>query len=759
MTNKAKGHPYPGLRRARRILFVSCLWLCALLGFVLFRLPPLPATLLSWNASTSVYDAGGGLMYAVLSRDDEWCIPVSLDKMGRWTPAVAVAVEDRRFYRHGGVDFAAVARASFQNLLAGKVRSGASTITSQLLRIAHPRPRTVRAKLLEFWGAWQLETKMEKPEILELYLNRAPFGGNIRGVEAAARAYFNKPASALTLGESALLTGLLRAPGRLRPDRNPLGAKRLRDDLLAQLERGKVIPAEQCGRARLEPVRAVRYPMPRRAPLAARRAMRENLSGTRVDSTIDPAAQLLLERNLDGALAGLPEAISSAGIVVDNATRTVRAYVGNARLGADLPGSQVDCADAPRSPGSTLKPFVYAAAFARGLRTPATLLADTPIAFRGSAPRNYDLTYRGPVSTRLALALSLNAPAVRVLREVGYRGALDLYRRIGFSHIGREAEHYADSLVLGGCEVSVSELAAAYAALAGGGEYGRLRFSRGPAARRSRVLSPGAAFLTLDILRDERRLLPLYQQIFGPEGRTVAFKTGTSYGTRDAWTAACSKRYTVVVWFGDPAGRSHPQLVGLELAAPAALKVLGELRSDGDDALDPPGGVYRRTVCALSGELPANACPYTTDDYAVADVSPQSLCTMHLIREGRLVTLWPAELSRWSQMRGRVSASEAPARALRITRPRRGSQHVLQKGGGALRLFVSAEGGGEQYWYLNGRFAAKNPGAEGIFIDVPAGVHRLSVLTGEESDVVEFEVLPPEPRRQREGRSPVLLDE
>ncbi len=728
-------------------------------GAGLSFLPPLSDSVLRYRASTSVYDAPGNLMYATLSQNDEWCIPVSIDKMGKWTPAVAIGVEDRRFYSHGGVDLFAILRAAYQNARLGRVRSGASTIAAQVVRIANPRPRTVRTKLLEFWGAWQLEAQLEKEAILELYLNRAPFGGNLRGVEAASRAYFNKPASALSLAESTLLIGLLRAPSRLRPDRYPLKAKELRDQLLAQLERNGVISREYAEKARLEPMKAARYPMPRRSVLAAKRATRENLPGVRIDSSIDPGAQLALERNLEQALVSLPHDVTAAGIVVDHAKRRVVAYVGNARYDSDSPASQVDCADAPRSPGSTLKPFVYAASFAEGLRTPATLLADTPVAFRGSAPRNYDLTYRGPVSTRLALALSLNAPAVRVLREVGYAKVLDLYRRLGFSYINKNSVHYVDSLVLGGCEVSLSQLAAAYATLASGGRYAELRWTQTLPSEERALFSAEVSFMTIDILRDERRLVPLYQQIFGQEGRAVAFKTGTSYGARDAWTAGCTSNLTIVVWLGDPSGKPHPQLVGLELAAPVALKIMHELAKEGNAKSPIPRGIYTRRVCALSGGLPSEVCPHTIDDYAIKDVSAQAICGLHKLREGRLVTLWPEELKQWVQIRERNDPAEAPVKSVRITRPLNGSKMPLAAEAKSLRLFLSAESGEEQYWYLDGQFVQRSNG-DGIFVDAQRGRHKLSVLSGEESDSIEFEIVAQgNTRKEKATIAPILNDE
>jgi len=744
--------------KPKRLLIVAAVFLCALFSLIGAFYRPLPREVMTYAASTRAYDSVGGLMYAELSANEEWCIPVSLDRMGRWTPVVAVGIEDKRFYDHGGVDIWALGRAVRQNLKAGRVTSGASTITTQVIRIAIPRPRTLLTKLAEFWRAWQLEGKASKDEILEMYLNRAPFGGNLRGVEAASLAYFNKSAAALSLGESAVLIGTLRAPSRFRPDRYPTRAKNMRDRILAQLEANAVISAESHAKAVLEPVKPTRYSMPGRAPLAARRAMREAAEGTAVRTTINPSMQLMLERNLEHALSSLPEEITASAIIVDNATRNATAYVGNARYGSGLAGSEVDCADAPRSPGSTLKPFVYAASFAAGKRTPATLVADTPVAFAGNAPRNYDRAYRGPVSTRLALALSLNAPAVRVLREVGYEAMLGLYENLGFSYINKAADFYADSLVLGGCEVTLSQLAAGYAALADGGKFKPLRWTKAARAPERQVFSPEAAFLTMDVLLDERRLVPLYREIFGQEGVSVAFKTGTSYGSRDAWTVGATKSTTVAVWFGDPSGKSHDELIGLDLAAPTLLRVFRELKNTRNESFPIPENIYTREVCALSGALPTMICPHIREDYAIKEISDQKLCRIHRQHDGRITIVWPEELKQWAQMRDTTEQDPTTETEARIIRPADGSKFFLPQGEDKIRLFISAEAEGEHFWYLDGKFIDRSKPGESRFIDVTPGLHELTLLANEQSDAVSFVVISPVENDPPEITEPEILN-
>jgi penicillin-binding protein 1C len=583
---------------------------------------------------------------------------------------------------------------------------------------------------------------ISKDEILELYLNRAPFGGNIRGIEAASMAYFNKNASALSLGESALLISLVKSPSLLRPDRYPQRAKASRNRLLKFLYEKKIIPRENMIFATLESIFPVRFNMPRQSAMASAQILRNSGKEGSVKSTIDSGYQRSLQIILERSLENMPKNITAAAVVVNNAGGEILAYVGNARHGLPIPGSQVDCGNAPRSPGSTLKPFVYSKAFERGLITPGSLLADTPISFSGNAPRNFDMTHRGPVNAKTALSLSLNTPAVRVLRMLGYPQMRTLYEELGFSFIDKDSSFYADSLVLGGCEVTMLQLASAYRSLADGGRFLPLKWTPGKSEPERSVISPEAAWLTAKILQDERRLIPLYQEIFKESSQVIAFKTGTSHGFRDAWSAGFSKRLTVVVWFGAPDNAPNYNLVGLQIAAPAMLNIFRELWS-ADDGIDtpPPAGVYTRRVCALSGLPAGRYCESTVMDYAIKDVSSNSICDLHRKIDGRVVSALPKELNEWFQSRSR---SDIPSPGVKITRPFKNRKILTEKGVGVARVYFSAEGALPFYWYLDGRFLAADFEGRGLFFDISAGSHRASVLSGEDSDLIEFEVFDPE---------------
>ena len=744
-------------RRARGLLVasISAVALLALLLLVYDAREVLPEVR-AYERSTVILDREGGVLNVSLSADDEWCIPVSLDRMGAWTAAVAVQLEDKRFYEHRGVDFVAICRSLLYNARARKIVSGASTITTQLIRIADPQPRTYRAKLSEFWRAARLEGEMSKAEILELYLNRAPFGGNVRGIEAASRVYFGKSADLLSLAESTLLISILRAPSRFRPDRHPAEAEELRDRSLALLRERGAISEEALQRARDERPPGRRYPLPRHAAMTSAH-VESGVEEKVVRSTISVPMQLALEKNIEKALALHPLQITAAAIVVRNGTGEVLAYVGNGRLGSGLPGSEVDCGASPRSPGSTLKPFFYAAAFERGLLTPGSLLADTPLAFRGGAPRNFDLSYRGAVSARAALSSSLNAPAVRVLRRLGYGEALEVLRRFGFSHIDRDGAYYADSLVLGGCEVTLQELAAAYRSLAQLGASTPLAWrleSAAPERPEKFSISPEASYLTLDILLDTGRLLPLYRDVFAEENRRIAFKTGTSHGLRDSWCVGVTDAYTVAVWLGIPEGKGADALVGLQSAAPIVMQIFRGLTGPEGDVFARPGGIYERSACATSGLLPSKNCPHRIRELAIGGVSSVELCRMHRIVDGKIVTIWPPELSNW--MRAAIKEPSI-GQPVKITKPFHRTRYRLEKEKTNITIRFSAEGPLPHHWYLDGIFLGVDRNGEGFFADVSAGTHVVSILSGGETDRVSFEVAKFDARK-KDTRSPGVLD-
>ncbi|MBL3592314.1 MAG: penicillin-binding protein 1C [Synergistaceae bacterium] len=687
----------------------------ALAGLLFWGAPAFvpPLEVVPVAPSPTVTDRTGRLLWVGLTGDDEVCLPLSLDEMGRWLPLVVVDVEDRRFFHHGGIDWVGLVRAAGQNLLRGRIVSGGSTVTSQLVRLVHPRPRTYRAKAVEFLQALALERRLSKGEILEAYLNRAPFGGNVRGAGAAALAWWGKKPSDLTLAEAATLAALLKGPTRYRPDLHRERMKARRDFILSELARRGQVSEAEADLARAEPLPSA-MTLPRENYLFVAQVLRRG--GGR--STLDGP----LQRRVDGALAAalrfLPEAVTAAAVVVDNDDGSVRAYCGNGRFGAPLPWGWVDCADAPRSPGSTLKPFVYAMALDEGRLSPSSLLADTPLSLSGRAPRNFDLRYRGPVSLADALADSLNVPAVRTMRLVGTDRFLHRLRTLGFSHLAGDAVHYGDSLVLGGCEVTLLEMARAYRTFASGRQ-GPLRFTEGAPTRQERSpFSEASAFIVSQILGDGRRLSRAQRSLLaGPTG--MAFKTGTSYGLRDAWVAAWNEKGTVVVWMGDPLGTPHAELIGIAAAVPVAVEIMAFL---GGDLPRKPSSVVRRQVCSLSGLPPTSACPQTRQAWQIVSVSPATPCPLHRWQGEKTQTFWPRDLASC----GTRALEEAP---LRVVSPLDGATYILPPWGEPPRVALTSEGGqGRVSWFVNGRYLGTGGAGEPLFWTVEEGLQTIGAV-------------------------------
>ncbi len=705
-------------------LWLGGLLLGALCAFVLlFRswesmggLAPVESRLSAWPRSTAVRDRKGALLSVTLSEDGEFCLPVLLSEMGRWMPLVVVEVEDRRFWSHGGVDWFSLARAALGNVFLKKGRTGASTITSQIIRICWPAERNVRTKLREFAQARSLEKRHSKEELLATYLNIIPLGSNLRGVEAAALAWFGRSCRDLTIAQAALLAVMVKGPTAYRPDLHPKAALARRNWAISLLEKRGRITAEQARLARAEPLPTARRALPADEWVFCAKAA--SLSPERdITSTLDRAMQKTLRAALLDALAEFDTSVTASGVLIENKTGAVRAYVPNARRGQKgAPAEWVDCASALRSPGSALKPFAYALAFEDGTLSPASLMADTPLTLSGRAPRNFDRIYRGPVSAAVALVDSLNVPAVRILRREGGERLLQKLRLLGFSSLTQTAAHYGDSLVLGGCEVSPMQLATAATALAREGELVRPRFAESDPVVEHSVFSPESAWITTNILADPSRLPTLLRSVDPVKGR-FAFKTGTSYGLRDAWTVGWNDRWTLAVWLGDPTGEPHPGLVGLGAAAPAVLETLRALPGGGFSA--PPPGVTVRQVCALSGQLPSPLCPRTVKEYAVAGISPSAACTMHHLEQGKVVVVWPPELSAYMES-PREKKSE-----LSITSPLADASYLKHEEGA--NLVLRAEGSGEYFWFVDGRYVGRGTADRPCLWPMKRGKHRLSV--------------------------------
>jgi len=478
--------------------------------------------------------------------------------------------EDRWFRWHPGVNPFALGRAAWQWARHGRIVSGGSTLTMQVARLVDDQAagRSIPAKLRQIARALQLELHLSKHDILSLYLNLAPMGGPLEGVETASRAYLGKGAAELSKAEAALLVALPQSPTRLRPDRAVAAAQAARDKVLARMQTLGVWSAADVAEARQERVFAPPLRARWLAPLAAERvrqdARRKGTAPAVIQTTLDTGLQARLEQLLTDRLAGLPDAVSLAALVVDNRTLEVRGYVGSADFMDARRGAHVDMVRAPRSPGSTLKPFLYAMALDEALIHSESLLIDAPQNFGGYAPGNFQADFSGPVSVAEALQRSLNVPAVDLLDRLGPERFAGRLRHAGLK-LRMPANAAPNlSLILGGGSTTLEELVGAYTALARGGIAARPRLRPEAPLQEARLMSEGAAFIVREILENGGRPGSPFRE----SGQRVAWKTGTSFGFRDAWALGVTDRYSFGVWIGRPDGTPNPGHFGANSAAP-----------------------------------------------------------------------------------------------------------------------------------------------------------------------------------------------
>ncbi|MGX7705451.1 penicillin-binding protein 1C [Methylobacterium sp. Gmos1] len=565
----------------------------------LAHLPPLD--LAAANArSAIVLDRAGTLLRPFATQDGRWRLPLDPEAVDPRFLAMLTAYEDRRFRAHPGVDPMALLRAAGQWLAAGRIVSGASTLSMQVARLVEPRgERSLKAKLRQIARAIELERRLGKDGVLRLYLALAPYGGPVEGLRAASLAYLGREPARLTLAEAALLVALPQAPEGRRPDRFPEAARRARDRVLDIAAARGVVPAVDAAAAKAEPVPHSRKPFPMLAPHAAEAALAQEPGRMVHRLAIDARLQGRLEALVAERAAALGPGLSAALLVLDNATGEVRAQVGSAGYLDAARAGAIDMTGASRSPGSALKPFVYAMAFEAGLAHPETLIEDRPSRFGASyAPENFDLTFQGTVTARRALQLSLNVPAVELMEAVGPARFVARLRAAGAAiALPRDAAPGLP-VALGGLGITLSDLARLYAGLARGGEVPVLRRRLdAPAtdAALPRIAEPVAAWYVADVLRGTpppESALP----------NRLAYKTGTSYGYRDAWAVGFDRRTTVAVWLGRPDGAGVPGLVGRIAAAPLLFDAVARLGLD-PEPVPRPRDALVATTSALTPPL------------------------------------------------------------------------------------------------------------------------------------------------------------
>lgn len=570
--------------------------------------------------SLVVADRDGRALRAFPVEEGRWRLAADLDRIDPAFIEALLAVEDRRFHDHHGVDILALMRAAGQAVTSGRIRSGGSTITMQTARLLEPRPnRTLGAKLAEILRAWQLERRLSKDEILELYLTLAPYGGNLQGVRAASWAWFGREPEQLTPDQIALLIALPQAPEARRPDRRPDAARAARARLLQRMVRLDLISEARALDAADEALPEMRQAFPARAWHAAETIRAGAGGAAEVRSTLDSRLQGEAERLMAALVAAAGPEVQASALIVEIETRAVRAAVGSA--GLDRAGGWMDLTDRRRSPGSALKPLIYALAFDDGAAAASTRIADLPARFASYRPENFDRTFQGEVTVADALQHSLNVPAVRLLDRVGAARFTAALAQAGGAPLvpGAHGGEAGLAVGLGGLGLSARDLALVYAALGDQGLARPLVWTQAaldqPAPTPVRLVSASSARDVLTILEGSPAPPGRMPAQLATGAPAIGYKTGTSYGYRDAWAAGVAGGYAIVVWTGRPDGAPRPGVTGRAAALPALFDLF-----DSVARIDP-----RFAARARPRHAPSVAAPSPLDRFARADAPPEIL--------------------------------------------------------------------------------------------------------------------------------------
>ena len=756
------------MRWMRRALIVV-----ALLAVALIALRLVPHEPLQQRAaySRAFYSSDGALLRLTLSGDEQYRVWVPLARIDpRLTEAVQL-YEDRWFRWHPGVNPASLARGAWTTWH-GDARRGGSTLTMQLARrLYRIDSRTLTGKAKQVAAAMWLEARYSKNEIIEAYLNLAPYGSNIEGVEAASLVYFGKRANDLLLSEALALAVIPQNPNRRGTEVRGAGSESAwpkalsaaRERLWSAWIEHHAKDATAANLAALAlplQLRSTRQ-LPFAAPHAVQTLMRTLPDQPETTTSLHAPTQAAVERAIRQFIAARKGSgvSNAAALLVDTNTMRVRAWVGSANFADPSIDGQVNATTAKRSPGSTLKPFIYGLAIDQGLLHPRSILKDAPTAFGTYNPENFDGRFEGPITARDALVRSRNVPAVAVASRLSKPTLYEFLKDAGVRQMASE-QHYGLALALGGGEVSMEELATMYATLANGGELKPLAFTAGMKAPTTtrKLLSPEAAFITVDMLQANPR--PDTGQ---PAFPRVAWKTGTSWGFRDAWTAGVFGSSVLIVWVGNFDGSSNPALVGVQTAAPLFFNIVDSLRSQGLDPGEParamPANLAKVQVCAASGDLPNDECKDLATTWFIPGKSPIKVSTLHRAvwvddATGRAVCIsgehthrevfeyWGSDMLQVFVQAGMprrvppapahcgTGASLAAGDGPQIVSPLRGAAYVLRlKSAPTLTLRANAGRAGAVYWFADAAFVGSVAAGKDLVWSPPAaGKYTLSAV-------------------------------
>ncbi|MBV8282446.1 MAG: penicillin-binding protein 1C [Candidatus Eremiobacteraeota bacterium] len=732
----------------RRRIFAAALALAALV--IAVRLLPYAAPirardLVQDSQAVEFTDRNGLPLGTLLARDQERTASVTLDRVSPLFVRAIVAAEDARFYQHGPIEYRALARSAYEALHARHIVSGGSTIAMQLARMISGAPSTVPGKVEQIWTAWRIAAGMSREQILEAYVNRLPMGGNVYGVEAAARTFFGVAAADLDLAQATALAAIPNDPNGLDPYAHWHALKIRQAYVLERMVQTGTISRTQADRALAEQLRL----QPRNRGIVAAPHFLFWLGSrlpprtAHVRTTIDRPLQQFVETQMRDVIAALRSrnVHAAAAVVIDNHTGEVLAYVGSPDYFSAVHQGSNDGVQALRQPGSTLKPFLYELALETRAIHPNTILADVPAryAIPGAklySPIDYSQTFQGPVRARIALADSLNVPAVRVLERVGVPGFLDRLHQLGFTHLTKAADFYGLGLTLGAGEVSLWELTRAYSTIARSGrplEPVTWYSDPGDGPRAAETVGAASAWqLVTDMIGDEHARA----QAFGVSSALdmpfdAAVKTGTSSDFRDTWTVGFTTDYTVGVWVGNFNGDPMRRLSGVAGAAPLWNRIMLHLHERREPApFAPPAGMVLRHICAQTGYKPTPDCDAAVNEY----LWPEDLATYE--RPQRAAAL-PREYDEWLALQHRNASTST---GFRIVAPREGDAYLVapsEIGRQPLEFQAAALPGRAVRWRLNGRVLAD--GAS-FFWPMRPGHYTIEASSAGRTDRVSFDI-------------------
>lgn len=748
-------------------------WLRWLLGAVvmiflldlIFPFKPNP------HYSTIVTAADSTVLHAFLNDGDKWRMYTELHEITPTLRKALIFKEDRWFYWHLGFNPLAIARAGFNNVIRGKRTSGASTITMQVVRLLEPRERTYWNKIVEIWRALQLELHHSKAEILQLYLNLVPYGSNVEGIKSASILYFQKSPNVLSLAEVTTLTIIPNRPSSLRLGERNAYIIQERNKWLKRFADGELFDKQAIEDALQEPLTVSRHEAPKEAPHLSIRLRQQFVNQPIIRSFLRRIKQRQVEdlvKNYVNRLRSL-NIHNAAVLVLNNQTHTVEAYIGSADFNNPTDGGQVDGIRAIRSPGSTLKPLLYASAFDRGILTPTSTINDVPTNFGGYEPENFDQQFHGKITVAFALANSLNVPAVKVLKELSTPVLIEKLKKANFQTVKKNAPSLGLSLVLGGCSVTLEELTNLFSAFANKGRFLTSNltqtalsegfFSQEKKTGEELLISEEATYLITQILSQVTRPDLPNNYDYTYRLPKIAWKTGTSFGKKDAWSIGYNARYTVGVWVGNFSGEGVPELNGANIATPLLFNIFNTI--DYNSSARPfgmPKNLYRRKVCAESGDVPNEFCTHQILDYYLPGISKttkcqhmksvsvntfgtMSYCTYCLPDSGAIRKLYPnlsPELISWYDTK-HIRYEKIPPHNRECTRifeqngpqivyPTDGSEYFVDKDK-SQQLMLSCQADNEVkevYWYINDKLLQKTDPTEAVFFKPESGRIKIS---------------------------------